>query len=251
MIIGINGYIGSGKDTVGKLIQYIDITERYQNRTEDNWTVEQFSDGILDDTLPTSFWRIKKFAGKLKQIASILTGIPIEKFEDQEFKKTFLPREWDTIVSKPGKRQDGLFGTGEKMIKQMTVREFLQLLGTESIRNGLHTNAWVNATFADYKRKVQVGIDNPNDLTESGDYPDWIITDTRFPNEAQAIKDRGGIVVRVNRMKTASLEDKGLLHPSETSLDDWKFDHVIKNNGTMNQLVDQVNELITKFNLKR
>ena len=30
-------------------------------------------------------------------------------------------------------------------------------------------------------------------------YPNWIITDVRFPNEADAIKGRGGIIIRVNR----------------------------------------------------
>ena len=29
--------------------------------------------------------------------------------------------------------------------------------------------------------------------------PNWIITDVRFPNEAKAIKDKGGILIRVNR----------------------------------------------------
>mgnify|MGYP002478018656 CR=1 FL=1 len=63
MIIGINGKIGAGKDTVGTIIQGLLLTNKNQS-----------SD-------------IKKFAGKLKQIASILTGIPVKKFEDQEFKK--------------------------------------------------------------------------------------------------------------------------------------------------------------------
>jgi hypothetical protein len=77
MIIGINGYIGSGKDETGKIIQYFDCKKRY-NLDYD------FKDFIAFNH---SDWEIKKFAGKLKQIASLLTGIPIEKFEDQEFKK--------------------------------------------------------------------------------------------------------------------------------------------------------------------
>jgi ABC-type dipeptide/oligopeptide/nickel transport system ATPase subunit len=60
MIIGINGYSGSGKDAMGKIIQELQ---------------------------PEKNWQIKKFAGKLKTIASILTGIPEEKFESEEFKK--------------------------------------------------------------------------------------------------------------------------------------------------------------------
>ena len=65
MIIGISGYSGSGKDLVGTIIQEISLNK----------------------------WHIKKWAGKLKTIASILTGIPVENFEDQEFKKTLLGPE--------------------------------------------------------------------------------------------------------------------------------------------------------------
>lgn len=227
MIIGINGYIGSGKDTVGKLIQYLLVDKKFNNFTPYNWTIEQFEAGQLD-SLELSDWYIKKFAGKLKEIASLLTGIPVEKFEDQEFKKTYLGPEWSYLEPN--------FGSHKFVDKAMTVREFLQKLGTEAIRTGLHSNAWVNALFSDYKIK-------------HNEYPNWLITDTRFPNEAQAIKDRGGIVIRVNRMKTASLEDKGILHPSETSLDDWTFDHVINNNGTIEELAGKVKSFLTEFQI--
>ena len=71
MIIGINGRIGSGKDTVGNLIKDINC--------ENNW-------------------EIKKFAAKLKETASLLTGIPVEKFENQDFKNTFLDDHWNKEV---------------------------------------------------------------------------------------------------------------------------------------------------------
>lgn len=34
-------------------------------------------------------------------------------------------------------------------------------------------------------------------------FPNWIIADVRFPNEAQAILDRKGILIRVNRYMTS------------------------------------------------
>ena len=78
MIIGINGKIGSGKDTVGKIIQYLTANEEVKQVT----TLEEWLDS--DDLNGRDFnWKIKKFAGKLKQIASLLTGIDVEKFEDQ------------------------------------------------------------------------------------------------------------------------------------------------------------------------
>jgi len=90
-LIGINGYAGVGKDTIGTIIQYLNcknvgnvsIEEACKNYKDHQWWLEEQSE-----------WDIKKFAGKLKDIASILTAIPIEKFEDQEFKKTNLSSEW-------------------------------------------------------------------------------------------------------------------------------------------------------------
>ena len=209
MIIGINGYAGSGKDTVGTIIQYLMCPHHNANESlQDILKEPSYHEWWLEDE---SGWEIKKWAGKLKLIASILTGIDESKFEDQEFKKTDLTHQWD--CNPPDKR-----GLGTIHKKPMTVRDFLQRLGTDAIRDGLHTNAWVNALMSDYK-----AIDYNDD--EQPEYPNWIVTDTRFPNEAQAIKDAGGIVIRVDRPLVRPIND----HPSEVGLDDWKFDYKIAN----------------------
>jgi hypothetical protein len=230
-IIGVFGYAGSGKDTVGKLIQYnmsrsrIPIEELIEDYHMHEWWLDE-----------QSGWEIKKWAGKLKYIASIITGIPVEKFEDQQFKKTNLGPEWSSIVRKPGKRQDGLFGTGEMEIKPMTVRDLLQILGTEAMRDGLHKNVWVNALMADY-------VPNCTPDAFNKDLPNWIITDTRFPNEAQAIKDKGGMVIKVDRPGVGPVNG----HPSEDALKDYNFDYVIHNNGSINDLDKKVIEFINNF----
>lgn len=186
MIIGLNGYSGSGKDEFARLIQKLDPS--YGN---------------------------KKFAGKLKEVASLLLGVPVKMFEDREHKETVLSHEW--------------WISGEDGDHPMSVREFLQILGTEGLRQGLHKNVWVNALFADYRRAAKLV---PSDNTSSdykveyiGDYPNWVISDCRFKNEAQAIKDRGGYVVRIDRPGVKPVNN----HPSETDLDDWNFDFKIAN----------------------
>lgn len=91
-------------------------------------------------------------------------------------------------------------------------------------------------------------------------YPNWIITDTRFENEAQAIKDRDGIIIRVNRFpKTITINgiervfDKGNQkhldlyysgHESETVLDDYKFDYIIDNNSDIPSLIEKIKEIL-------
>ena len=113
----------------------------------------------------------------------------------------------------------------------MTVREFLQKLGTEAVRNNLHTNAWVNATFADYETTYPV-YDKERALVIPPTTKKWIITDVRFPNEAQAIKDRGGVLIRVNRPGIPVGE-----HPSEIALDDYYgWDFIVHNDKTLADL---------------
>lgn len=110
MIIGISGRMGSGKDTVAKMIQEIDAKYRVEE---------------------TSIWEIKKYASALKKIASILTGVPETMFEIPEFKEKNMPENW--------RNTNGYL---------MTYREFLQKLGTEAVRNNIHHNAWVNALMS-------------------------------------------------------------------------------------------------------
>lgn len=219
MIIGINGYAGSGKDTVGIIIQYLNCESKVNLTIEEVVINYKNHEWWLQDT---SGWEVKKWAGKLKDVASLLTGIPVEAFEDQEFKKTNLGPEWNNYVNTP-----------------MTVRDFLQKLGTEGLRDGLHVNTWVNALMADYKCV-------PADRAPGGwDCPNWLITDTRFPNEASAIKDKGGILLKVTRPGIGPINN----HPSETALNQWNFDYEIQNNGSLEDLINSVKEFKQKFGI--
>lgn len=113
----------------------------------------------------------------------------------------------------------------------MTVGEFQQKLGTEAIRNNLHPDAWVLALFSDY-------TDNQH----------WIITDVRFPNEAVAIKSRGGILVRMegDPVGVRANSKRDLNHASETSLDNYDhWDYIIQNTSTLQALEAEVFEFVT------
>lgn len=264
-IIALNGYSGSGKDLVGKMIQY--YTSPCSNPQGKYRTFEDFlkagggSDLRSFDHHYYTEWEIKKFAGKLKQIASMLTGIPVHKFEDQEFKKTTMSPEWDHIIetmtcgcnvvmgwySQDGKCKNcGETTTITRHPK--TVRTFLQQLGTDGLRDGLHTNVWVNALFADYVAEPDKNIAAflaaeglPQSMNGGQkEYPNWIITDCRFPNEAEAVKRHGGQIIRVNRPGITAIN----AHPSETSLDGWKFDVVIENDGTVQDLLAKVKTVL-------
>jgi ABC-type oligopeptide transport system ATPase subunit len=200
-IIGISGRIGSGKDTVGKIIRYLTDSsiggfENYEHRF--------------------STWQIKKFAAKMKQCVSIITGIPVESLESIDVKSGLIGDDWGDI----------------------TYRKLLQLLGTE-VGRSIHENAWINALFSEYKKTTLKWDCDGNSTIDA--YPAWIITDVRFHNEAEAIKSRGGIMIRLNRNSTVVSE-----HTSETALDHYAwFDYVIDNsNTTIGELIKMVKEIL-------
>jgi len=258
--LAINGKIGSGKDTVGKIIQYLIANNNLPKNMQYN-SLEDLDNGVQK----YSGWEIKKFATKVKEIATLLTGIPIERFEDQDFKKGYLNDSWNKEVFENKTSLDKNNNAYNKsIVKPMTVREMLQIIGTEAMRNNLHQDVWVNALFADYIKEtgykynvelLGLGMSEDQQMKvksnpESyiGDYPNWIITDLRFPNEMQAVKANGGITIRVVRP-----DDKKIpldLHPSETALDNYQFDYEIVNDAGIPELINKVEKMLNHFNLK-
>jgi len=95
------------------------------------------------------------------------------------------------------------------------VRRLLQTLGVAA-RNVIDSDVWVNAAVA----KIEAITSN------------CIITDVRFENEAQKIKDLGGQVWRVERPGIKAINE----HISESNLDSWEFDRYIRNTGTLEDL---------------
>lgn len=278
-LISVSGKINSGKDTVGKIIQYLTSNPSV---SFDNW--ENELGGISYEE--ASNWQIKKFASKVKDMVCLLLGCTREDLEDREFKEKELGEEWwyfktlGLITSRPYilkpyignehlSKSDILHTY--KLIK-LTPRLLMQLLGTDAGRDIIHPNIWVNSLFADYKplRSIKAGIvdfnENTSDLeTIYTEYPNWIITDTRFPNEVEAIKQRGGINIRVNRkqnnyylplkhyeglhrnnMLNGNIETiRKYFHPSETALDNYQdWDYVIDNSGSLEDLIEKVKNIL-------
>lgn len=277
MICSISGKIGSGKDTFAKMLQAVIATERIiplawlDHLKERPWEAK-------DNTLPhLSGYQIKKFSGALKQIVAILIGCTVEQLEDRDFKDSTLSKEWwytdyggdrtsleDTIQAMwvdSGMRAGGQYPTQEwieSVTIKPTVRQLLQEVGTNAIREVIHPNAWINALFAQYK---QTGWNTDKYPEMVPKYPNWIITDTRFPNEADAVKQRGGILIRLERINkteamvrdimgaTLSPLSSSAMHPSETALDSYTFDEVVPNQGTLDELYSWAKIIVKKYNL--
>jgi len=201
MIIGVIGSFGSGKGTVAKMMAT-----------------------YLRENQYTCIHKI--FAGKLKEIVSTLTGIPMDSENDNDFcggiddfsqekKNIFIPEF------------------------SMTIGQMLQKIGTEVFRDNFDKDTWVKSTFRDY---------DPTD-----DDTIWIIPDTRFPNEVDVIKDiHNGYLVKVESESPLGNEDSGRSteHRSETALNGYdRYDAVIKNDSTLDELSEKVKEVLINLEL--
>lgn len=98
------------------------------------------------------------------------------------------------------------------------VRRTLQRLGTESIRS-LDDQFWIRTAF----KKIDA-------LREAG--TPVVVTDVRYPNEADTIRNRGGYLARIVR----NLPGSGDSHASESALDDYRENLRVPNNGSKSDL---------------
>jgi len=256
-LIAISGKINSGKSLIGKIIQYLIYAEQTENYKKNNeFILELINDKNLSYTLleETINWEIKQFSTKLKEIICILLNCTFDQLEDREFKEKELGEEWWCWKSIgndyfPLKDYNDSTGTKHYKLVKLTPRLLMQLLGTQCFRNIIHPNTFINALFSDYKQNKDL---SPYANKNSFDYPSWIITDLRFKNELQAIKNKNGITIRVNRITGNVLIDNDThtitdwQHPSETELDNEKFDYIIENDKDIIHLIKEVKKILVK-----
>lgn len=157
------------------------------------------------------------FADALKEMAYQLNPIVVTSIDEN------TPLGVDTnLYVKNTRLQDVVNNNGWEDAKKLPeIRRLLQVLGTEAGRKILGENIWVDTVLNKVKDK------------------NVVITDCRFPNEAKALKNSGGFVVRVERPGMAAINN----HLSETSLDGWPFDLIVLNGGTLESLHSLVKNL--------
>lgn len=263
-LIGISGHAQVGKDLVGTIIQWLTYRQLFTHtKPKGIKSLEAFVEAYSDQGFGNvSTWSVKKYADKMKDIVCILIGCTREQLEDRDYKETELGEEWRKWVvggvdfsteadAMEYIKSNYRYGyTPEIKSYIITPRLLLQLIGTECGRKILHPNTWLNATFADWQpigyRSEPIDLPINVGSVDIVDYPNWIITDVRFPNEVTSIKQRGGIVIRLERDSATGVG----VHESETSLDTYtEFDYTIQNNGTVDELVEQVRAILTKEKL--
>ena len=130
-----------------------------------------------------------------------------------------------------------LYGNEKEVLDthwNVTPRKVLQFVGTDLFRNhigeivpGVGQDIWIRVM----KRKIMDKLkDNPNAKI--------VVTDIRFDNESDAIKELGGVTIKSER-EGVSNEDT---HESEANIDAIKTDYVFSNNGTREDLFSQLKQ---------
>ncbi len=164
------------------------------------------------------------FADKLKDSVAVLFGWPRSMLEG------------DTQESRHWREQVDEFWTNETG-RVITPRLVLQEFGTECMRQGFYDGIWVSIV------KQQLLADP---------YTNWVIPDTRFPNEISMLQKIGGQVWCVTRGETpqwfVDYRDRNItptdIHASEWAWGQTSFDEEIANNGTLEELRNQVSGLL-------
>ena len=210
MIIGVCGFIGSGKDTIADYLTNFHGFRR-----------ESFANSLKDAVAHVFGWDRTMLEGRTKQA-----------------------REW--------REQVDPWWAERLNMPNLTPRWVLQYWGTEVCRRSFHDDIWIASL--------------ENKLRNSKD--DIVISDCRFPNEIKSIKDAGGMIIWVKRgdlpywydwalsvnkgeiqnftwaTSKAKLEQAGI-HASETAWVGTKFDAILENDASIDDLFAKVKDLVS------
>jgi hypothetical protein len=207
MIIGICGFIGSGKDTVADYLVNFHGFRR-----------ESFASTLKDAVSAVFGWDRTLLEGRSK--------------ESRDWREQIDPW-WSQRLGQP-----------------ITPRYVLQYWGTDVIRKNFHQDIWI----ASLENKLRSSHDN------------IVITDCRFPNEISGLKNQAAKILWIQRGKlpewyhcaltenTTDEYDQWLLEDAEQLMEqrypkihhsEWAwvgtdFDHVIDNNGSIEDLYAQI-----------
>lgn len=236
-IVGIKGFKGSGKDTVASMISYI-LHDGIMKANYDTWLLYHKNGFVENDEI------IIHFADKLKDDIAAFCNIDRKLLDRQDIKEENYYNFKTGIVSTNIKDTDRVINNiGEINYDNLSsllslnnnisikIRVLLQYYGTNIIRNHFWREAFIRYT-------MNKAFDIRNSKGQC------IIADARFDNdECKAIRDCGGMTIRVDRKSNNDNHDS---HESE-QITINKDDYVIDNTGTLVGLFYKVLKFVTDY----
>ena len=186
--------------------------------------------GTVADILDEEYAYTKvSFADTLKDSVAAVFGWPRHMLEG------------DTDESRAWREQVDTWWSARLNMPQLTPRWVLQQWGTEVCRMSFHDDIWA----ASVENRIR---NNPFNL---------VIPDCRFPNEIRTVRNLGGEVWWVRRGPDPRWYDRAInanvhnytpdkvwlvqnVHASEWSWVGSKFDRIIENDGSLEQLKNNI-----------
>ena len=172
------------------------------------------------------------FAKKLKDIISILFGWNRDLVEGS----TIDSREWRNT---------------EDPFWKISCRKALQVIGTDVFRKNFDDQIWIKSLSRDL------------DILELNDTKNVIVTDCRFKNEIDLIKEKNGKIIFIQRGKEPEWSDKVYTAIEDPTSEEYQYfkdnnihetdynvyylrkyaDIVLYNMGTKEELFEQINNI--------
>lgn len=225
-IIAFAGLKNAGKDSSADMLIYMLNTPKFMH----SYTMYKLL-GVVKGK-----WKKTSFAKPLKQVLSIMLNIPVEKFEDREFKErcyinfNTLELKFECELKQEDKLSDNQFNKliktecYEKIINSwISIRQVMQYVGTQVLRKFISDDVWINATIT----------------------KDIVISDLRFKREFDTIKQKNGLLIYVNRPGCVPGN-----HASEREVYELyqqnKFEYILENNGDLKDLFYKIKDGISK-----
>ena len=140
-----------------------------------------------------------------------------------------------------GLSHEQLYGNEKECIDDywnVSPREIFQFVGTQLFRDQIGTilphvnnDIWVHVLKKQIIEELKL---NPNQKI--------VITDIRFENELNMVKEINGTIVKVERCGVNNIDN----HQSEIYVDSLNVNHIIYNNSTLHDLYKKIDEFITQ-----
>lgn len=211
LLLGIAGFKESGKDTAGKYLKGWCGAKRLRGKTQ----------GLADD-LKWSAALALGFKGSREECILFANSLKADGVFVEVLRYPQAPAR---------DPRDEIDYTSPILVK-ISGREFLQNYGTESHRNVFGDDFWTdNLIPLDEVRLFKKWSDEEHG-TDLMLMPDlMMVTDCRFPNEAERVKELNGFVLEIEKPDLVRNDN----HISEKPLPRDLVDHVVLNGGNLDQ----------------
>jgi hypothetical protein len=224
VLLAVNGWLGSGKDSAAAAVMSALGVDLDPRRGE---AVHAYYANALKDEVDALVLPTLTHAQQPSEAAATLVAAGVSP----EHAAEICARLWEQ--TRPGHALHARVRTPE-------IRWLLQLWGTD-VRRAADPDYWVKRTLTDVLGHIARGHH-------------VFITDARFPNEVTAAQSVGFHVVRLDVTREVQWQrissrdgisreafQASISHASETALDGFDgFDQRLDNNGTMELAVEQI-----------